>query len=103
MSYIGGFAGLPEMNVGPDGVSIIYEARGIYVYQSLNPALVDLNAAIPPFLSPASLTPANGWLNLYSSTGMNSQSGSGGNGIPVPSGGQNPLGTTPSGPTIPVN
>jgi hypothetical protein len=75
--YVGGVAGLPEMTVGPDGVSIIYEAVGHYVYQALDPSKVQETAAIPPFLLSSSLTPANGWYDVYGPTGNNPQSGSG--------------------------
>ena len=57
------YVGLREFKVAPDGVSIQYEVKGIYEYEALNPALVNLYAEIPPFLSSATLTSLKGWFD----------------------------------------
>lgn len=112
--YVGGMAGLPEEVVGPDGVTITYEARGVYVYEALNPAIVQKNAQIPPFLLTSALSQAAGWFNLYENTGTNPQNsglqsgignggGSGGQSPPAFAGSASPLGNNPYGNVIPSN
>ena len=59
--YVGGFVGNHEMQMGADGVSPVWEIRGIYEYQALNPALARKNALIPPYISTQALEGPAAW------------------------------------------
>lgn len=48
--FVNRYEGLREMRVAPDGVSIVYEATGIYEYQALDASLVKREAELQPFL-----------------------------------------------------
>lgn len=62
--YIGGIAPqVRELGIAPDGVSIIYEASGVHVFQALNASLVNYNAPVSPTLNPVKTAIARTWAN----------------------------------------
>lgn len=61
--YTGGVTMPRETRLAADGVSVVYEARGVFEYQCLDKTEVELVAELPPFVSP-DLAPTNGWVDL---------------------------------------
>lgn len=59
-----------EVRVGPDGVSVIYECKGVYEYEALDPAKVQELCSVPPFLTPTGLKTASKWLEGPSLVGV---------------------------------
>lgn len=49
--FIRAYSAPREVRAAADDVSVIYEEKGVYVYEALNPALVDKSSLVPPFLS----------------------------------------------------
>lgn len=100
--YTGGIApSMFPMGVAADGVSIVYEARGVYEYQALDPNVVIPLAEIPPFLNQTVMGKVADWANKFAGTFTSPPSGgtstsilSTGGGSPL--GGGTLLGTGPS-------
>jgi len=90
--FVNEYDGIREMRVAPDGVSMVYEATGIYEYQALDSSKVKRTAEVQPFLvssifeGPSGTGPVN-WVDVAvgaatgagTSAGTTILSGSGGN------------------------
>ena len=61
--YIEGTPQLRELGVGGDGVSFLYEAYGVYIYQVLDPSQLVYLATIPPTLDPQASQLPSLWFN----------------------------------------
>jgi hypothetical protein len=62
--YVGGSPApaVRELGIAADGVNIIYEASGIYIFQAVDGQLVSINATIPPFMDPVIGGNVAGWI-----------------------------------------
>lgn len=52
-----------DLGLGSDGVNFDYEASGVWIFQSLDPAAANILAMIPPFLDPTVSGTVAGWFN----------------------------------------
>jgi len=97
--FVNEFIAPREMRVAPDGVTIVYEATGVYEYQAIDPSLVLRTANVQPFLaaqafgSPADPTSVVNWVESALTTAELTGSGDGGTGGGTfGGGGASPLG-----------
>lgn len=82
--YTGGSDRVRELRGNTDGVSVIYEASGIYEYEALDASKVDRDAAVPPFINDAKVNNLVNWADdgFNQLVGGPAAGPSGGNGLP---------------------
>jgi hypothetical protein len=63
--YVGGnpAPALRDLGVAADGVNIVYEASGVYIFQALDASLVSPSAPVPPFMDSIIGASAARWYN----------------------------------------
>lgn len=62
--YVGGSSPqVRELGIAPDGVSIVYEATGIHIFQALDASLVNYFSPVIPTLDPVQTFTARKWAN----------------------------------------
>lgn len=82
-----------EIGLGSDGVNFSYEAKGVWIFQCIDPSMATFQAAIPPFLNAQLTTGVAGW---YNNANIVASGGPGGGSQNI-LGGQSGSGSSPLG------